>query len=166
MRTRKSLPREILPAVLAGLSLALCANADAMIFHPLKGDMWDPSILWHDGRFYAFMMYNKDGNNGLDAGHCLLATSVDGVHWLDEGAVNEERQRAAGNKFFKCYVARCGNRFIMDHGVARPERAGPDAVLWVARFAALELPLQQLARSALVRPATATGALGPHVHPA
>jgi len=92
-----------------------------MIYRPKTGSMWDPSVIWHDGKYYAFMMYNKDGLNGLDAGHCFLATSEDGVHWNDHGIVNEERERERGCKFFKCFVGKCGDRFIMDHGVARPE---------------------------------------------
>jgi hypothetical protein len=83
--------------------------------------MWDPSIIFHEGRYHAFMMYNREGNDGLAAGHCLLATSTDGVHWGDETVVVEERERAQGCHFFKCFVGRCGTRFIMDHGVARPE---------------------------------------------
>ncbi|MEI6218151.1 MAG: hypothetical protein WCP86_04575, partial [bacterium] len=92
-----------------------------MIFKPEKGAMWDPSILWHDGKYHAFMMYNVDGNNGLGAGHCLLATSVDGAHWRDEGPVINERARSDGAAFFKCFVAKCGDKFIMDHGVARQQ---------------------------------------------
>ena len=63
-----------------------------MIYHPDRGAMWDPSILWHDGRYYAFMMYNRDGVNGGEARHCLLAVSEDGVHWHDEAVVIEERE--------------------------------------------------------------------------
>lgn len=92
-----------------------------MIFKPWTGAMWDPSILWHNGRYHAFMMYNKDGDNGLGAGHCLLATSADGVHWRDEGAVINEGVRPDGAAFFKCFVAKCGDRFIMDHGVFRQQ---------------------------------------------
>lgn len=92
-----------------------------MIYHPESGAMWDPSILWHDGLYYAFMMYNRDGVNGLEARHCLLAVSEDGAHWRDEAVVIEELQRDLDCKFFKCMVARCGERFIMNHGVARPE---------------------------------------------
>ncbi|MCY2929592.1 MAG: hypothetical protein NTV86_08880 [Planctomycetota bacterium] len=92
-----------------------------MIYHPGKGAMWDPSILWHDGRYYAFMMYNRDGVNGLEAKHCLLAVSDDGVHWHDEAVVIEELERDRDCKVFKCMVARCGDRFILNHGVARPE---------------------------------------------
>lgn len=99
--------------------LGLAPSLGAAIYRPEKGAMWDPSVLWHNGTYHAFMMYNQEGTNGLDAQHCLLATSVDGVHWQTEGVVNEEREASVGNKFFKCFVQRCGDRFIMDHGVAR-----------------------------------------------
>ena len=92
-----------------------------MIYHPETGAMWDPSILWYRGKYHAFMMYNRDGDYGLGAGHCLLAVSEDGVHWRDEAVVLEDRGRERGCKFYKCMVARCGGRFIMDHGVSRPE---------------------------------------------
>jgi hypothetical protein len=84
--------------------------------------MWDPSIIFHGGRYHAFMMYNREGSDGLAAGHCLLASSPDGVHWGDEEIVVEEQERQQGCHFFKCFVGRCGERFIMDHGVARPDR--------------------------------------------
>ncbi len=92
-----------------------------MIYRPAKGAMWDPSILCHGGRYYSFMMYNTDGDNGLEAGHCLLAVSDDGVRWRDEGVVIAERELERGCKFFKCMVARCGDRLILNHGVMRPE---------------------------------------------
>ena len=63
------------PAVRAGTRSHLQAE---------QGRDADPSLVWHDGKYYAFMMYNKDGNDGLAAEHCLLATSADGVHWRDE----------------------------------------------------------------------------------
>jgi hypothetical protein len=91
-----------------------------MIYQPKSGAMWDPPVLYQDGAYYAFMMYNREGQNGLEAGHCLLATSVDGVHWEDAGIVNEEMDRDRGSRFFKCFVGRCGDRFILDHGVRRP----------------------------------------------
>jgi hypothetical protein len=97
-------------------------DGSAMIYKPHDGAMWDPSVLWHDGKYYAFMMYNKDGHEGLAAQHCLLATSTDGVHWDDQGAILEERDRAKGSHFFKCFVAKCGDKFIMDHGVVQSQR--------------------------------------------
>ena len=92
-----------------------------MIFRLQNGAMWDPSVIWHDGKYYAFMMYNKDGLDGLAAGHCLLATSADGVHWEDQGTVIDERGRSDGATFFKCFVAKCGDKFVMDHGVCRQQ---------------------------------------------
>jgi hypothetical protein len=92
-----------------------------MLYKPKTGAMWDPSALWHDGKYHVFMMYDKEGERGLDAEYCFLASSTDGVHWRDEGIVVEERERARGAKFFKMFVSRCGDRFVMDHGVLRPE---------------------------------------------
>jgi hypothetical protein len=61
--------------------LGIFIPAQAMLYRPEKGAMWDPSVIWHDGKYYAFMMYNKEGREGLKAKHCLLASSTDGVHW-------------------------------------------------------------------------------------
>ncbi|MHC4260686.1 MAG: hypothetical protein ACYSTF_09815 [Planctomycetota bacterium] len=88
--------------------LGMFVPAQAMIYRPKKGAMWDPSVICHDKKYYAFMMYNKEGQEGLKAKHCLVASSTDGVHWKDEGIVNEERESARGCRFFKCFVARCG----------------------------------------------------------
>ncbi len=115
-----ALVNHIMLYIILGVLLGMFVPAQAMIYRPEKGAMWDPSVIWHDGTYYAFMMYNKDGRKGLDAKHCLLASSTDGVHWNDEGIVNEERESAMGCKFFKCFVGRCGDKFIMNHGVSRP----------------------------------------------
>jgi hypothetical protein len=94
-----------------------------MIYRPTTGSMWDPSVIFHDGIYYAFMMYNRDGpiNSPPGPGHCFLASSIDGVHWDDEGIIIEERERESGSRFFKCFVSLCGQSFIMDHGVNRRE---------------------------------------------
>jgi sucrose-6-phosphate hydrolase SacC (GH32 family) len=60
--------RRIALLVLLFASVCLPQQAPAMIFRPQQGAMWDPSIIWHDGKYHAFMMYNKDGNDGLGAG--------------------------------------------------------------------------------------------------
>lgn len=109
-------------AILSILFLLSIENVGAMIYKPSKGVMWDPSVLYHDGTYYAFMMYDKTGLGGLNAGHCLLATSRDGVHWKDEGVILKEYEE--GCRFFKCFVAKCGDRFIMNHGVFRPTTGG------------------------------------------
>ena len=130
-----------------GLAFAcLQQKASAMIFRPEHGAMWDPSDSVARWQVYAFMMYNKDGRDGLAAGNCLLATSTDGVHWEDQGPVIDERGRPDGATFFKCFVAKCGDKFIMDHGVARPAGAGFDALLPVQRPAALGIHHQHRTR--------------------
>lgn len=112
------MPFPFRPSIRALLALG-CAFAvvvaPAMVFRPDRGSMWDPSVIWHDGRFHAFMMYDTEGDDAF----CLLATSADGVHWTDEGTVISEHDREDGGSFFKCFVARCGDKFILDHGVGR-----------------------------------------------
>ena len=58
-----------------------------MIYKPRTGVMWDPSVFWHDGHYYAIMMYDPDftpEGDGAAKHTCgLLARSRDGVHWSD-----------------------------------------------------------------------------------
>jgi len=88
-----------------------------MIYRPVQGAMWDPSVFWHDGHYYAIMMYNPEGSNGLEATRGLLAVSENGVQWRDGWEVAPEIDRAAGSKFFKAFIAKVGTRFVLDHGV-------------------------------------------------
>ncbi|MDI1334931.1 MAG: hypothetical protein PSU94_02005 [Lacunisphaera sp.] len=94
-----------------------CPELGAMVFKPETGSMWDPTILWHDGQYYAYMMYDTEGDDAF----CLLATSPDGVHWQDQGKIISEHDRTDGASFFKCFVVKAGDRFIMDHGVGHFE---------------------------------------------
>jgi hypothetical protein len=96
-------------------AIGLWADLQAMVFRPEKGSMWDPSILWHDGFYYCYMMYDTEGDDAF----CLLATSADGVHWENQGPIISEHDRIDGGSFFKCFVGKCGDQFIMDHGVGR-----------------------------------------------
>jgi len=51
----------------------------AMIYKPAHGTIWDPSVFWHDGKYYMFSMYRPEG---VDYNASIwLATSADGVHW-------------------------------------------------------------------------------------
>ena len=156
-------------AIVVGIAcccFGLAPGLGAAVYRPEKGAMWDPSVLWHNGTYHAFMMYSQDGTNGLDAQHCLLATSADGVHWRTEGVVNQEREASAGNKFFKCFVRRCGDRFIMDHGVARA--SGQDVLRFYEStdLRKWDYLLSSSTGPALVRPAARPGPLGSHVYPA
>ena len=98
------------------VSACLQQESNAMIYRPKSGAMWDPSVFYHNGKYHAFMMYNKDGNDGLQAKHCLYISSEDGVHWKEEKVVLKESE---GNTFYKCFVGKCGDRFVMNHGVRR-----------------------------------------------
>ena len=99
--------------VLIGLEQTVCG----MIYRPEKGALWDTTVIYHNGTYYNYMMYDEKGLYGLKARHCFLATSQDGVHWKDYGIVLEERD--PDSRLFKCFVAKCGDKFIMNHGVYR-----------------------------------------------
>jgi hypothetical protein len=89
-------------------------KAHAMVYMPTRGVIWDPSVLWHDGRYYMFSMY-WPAKAGFES--VWLATSVDGVHWQDYGEViPRPRAKSPCNQVYKCFVGRCGDRFIMDFG--------------------------------------------------
>jgi len=89
-----------------------------MIYKPEKGAMWDPSVFWHDGNYYAIMMYDPDGEKGLNATCGLLARSDDGVHWSDWKVPAYELTHKQGGRFFKAFIGKVGDKFVMDHGVA------------------------------------------------
>lgn len=95
-----------------------------MIYKPATGSMWDPSIFWHAGKYYAIMMYNPDspdGADGLSGAKCgLIAHSEDGVHWQDGWTVTPEPSGPHGGIFYKAFINRIGDRFLMDHGVLQP----------------------------------------------
>lgn len=93
-----------------------------MIYKPDEAGMWlwDPSIIYHRGKYYAVMMYGKLGAKRFLWTSCLLASSPDGVHWKDEGEVLRERELSKNADFYKPVVQKIGNRFILNHGVNRP----------------------------------------------
>ncbi|MHB0859184.1 MAG: glycoside hydrolase family protein [Anaerolineae bacterium] len=91
-----------------------------MIYQPALGSIWDPSVLWQGGRYYAVMMYNPDGPDGLKATCGLISHSDDGVHWHEGWQVCPEPLTPYGGKFFKAFIGRIGNRFVMNHGVLQP----------------------------------------------
>lgn len=80
-----------------------------MFYKPGSGSMWDPSVIWHDGRYHMFCMHMDEGTaswNGM-----WLALSEDGVHWKDYGRVLEEELPVC-----KMFVYRQGDRFGMNMG--------------------------------------------------
>ena len=86
-----------------------------MFYRPAEGSMWDPSVIWHAGKYYLFSMYGKGPirlENNPPFESTWMATSSDGVHWDDFGPVIRDDEASV----FKMFVARCGDRFIMNHG--------------------------------------------------
>ncbi|MCX6877400.1 MAG: hypothetical protein NTW21_26860 [Verrucomicrobia bacterium] len=43
----------IAPLVILIASACLPGQAGAMVFKPENGAMWDPSIIWHDGKYIS-----------------------------------------------------------------------------------------------------------------
>ena len=43
----------IVQLVILMASACLSWQACAMVFRPEKGAMWDPSVLWHDGKYIS-----------------------------------------------------------------------------------------------------------------
>ena len=91
-----------------------------MIYRPATGALWDPSVFWHAGKYYAVMMYNPDGPHGLQGTCGLIAHSEDGVHWEHGWTVTPEPLAPHGGHFYKPFIARIGERFVMNHGVLQP----------------------------------------------
>ena len=80
-----------------------------MLYKPGEGRLWDPSVIWYEGKYFMFAMYRFP--KGEDR-NMWVATSVDGVHWEDVGTVISAQPFLV----YKMFVAKCGNRFIMNHG--------------------------------------------------
>ena len=59
-----------------------------MIYKPSKNRMKDNCMFYHDGTYYLYSMYIKDGSELFNNVWC--ATSKDGVHFEDYGAVVED----------------------------------------------------------------------------
>jgi hypothetical protein len=78
-----------------------------MIYQPSVGSFWDPTVIYNDGQYYMYTMYQGDG--------VWLATSQDGVHWKDYGVVLKS-QGFKNNRVWKQYVSKVGDRFILNHG--------------------------------------------------
>lgn len=59
-----------------------------MFYKPEHGGIWDPTVLYRNGKYYMVSMYFKDEDVRHD--FMWLAQSEDGVHWKDVGAVLED----------------------------------------------------------------------------
>ena len=87
------------------------ANGEAMIYRPSVGRFKDGFLLWHNNQYYLFSMYKVSGNDD-NFRNIWLATSSDGVHWKDVGAVIKD----APFNIWAMAVHRVGDKFIINHG--------------------------------------------------
>lgn len=89
-----------------------------MIYRTPTGNMWDPSVLYHDGRYYLFSMYETEDETETaralpnPANNVWCAVSDDGVVWEDAGAVIKDQPSIV----LKMFVRRLGGRFVMNYG--------------------------------------------------
>ncbi|MGB8260294.1 MAG: hypothetical protein WCE75_08080 [Terracidiphilus sp.] len=80
---------------------------NGFVYQPQKGFFWDPSVIYANNRYYMFSMYGGES--------IWLATSDDGVHWSDYGVVLKS-EGFKNNAVWKPYIARVGDRYILNHG--------------------------------------------------
>lgn len=106
--TRRSAARLKVVTALTLLAGVL-TPAGAMVYKPASGArIWDPSVIYHDGMYYAFSMYGTSGKAMTNVG---LAISENGVHWKDHGPVITDDITV-----FKPFVAKVGDTFFLNHG--------------------------------------------------
>jgi hypothetical protein len=80
---------------------------NGFLYKPTLGAFWDPTVIYANGQYYMYTMYGGDS--------VWLATSKDGVHWKDYGVVLKS-EGFKSNRVWKQYVAKVGDRYIMDFG--------------------------------------------------
>ena len=92
---------QLLPTLLL-LALLVPVPLAAFLYQPATGgQIWDPSVTWWRGRYYAHAMYQHPGDRTNVYTSGWLAESDDGCHWVDGGAVAPE---AKGDMWFKGFV--------------------------------------------------------------
>src|SRR5437762_1763515 len=101
--------------VTAGASLSFSGRgrSAAPFFRPSLGKMWDTFILYNEGTYYLYYLYNPDETyDEIDINRphdltpqeavsffetCIrLAISHDGVHWADLGNIERARSSTLG----------------------------------------------------------------------
>ncbi len=80
-----------------------------MLYKPEQGCMWDPTVLWHNGKYHLVSMYKIDPTAPDD--FMWLAQSEDGVHWHSEGPVLND-----GHAIYKMYIYETSDGIAMNCG--------------------------------------------------
>lgn len=81
-----------------------------MFYKPEKGGIWDPSVLYCNGKYYMACMYFKDDEPRRD-NYMWLACSSDAVHWEDIGVVIEDKYNVC-----KMFIYETDDSVIADFG--------------------------------------------------
>ena len=90
--------------VLAVAISLIFGGVEGFLYQPSTGgQIWDPSVTWWRGKWYAHAMYQSPGDRTNVYTSGWLATSQDGVHWEDWGAVAPEN-KTAGDMWWKGFV--------------------------------------------------------------
>jgi len=77
----------------------ICGLSSAFLYQPgTGGQIWDPSITWWRGKWYAHTMYQRPGDKTNSYAAGWVATSEDGAHWKDGGEICPE---ISGDMWFK-----------------------------------------------------------------
>src|ERR1039458_918041 len=115
-----------------GAMLLVREYAQAMIYRPEKGAIWDASVLFYDGKYYMFSMYLPERGN-REATRVFLASSGDGVHWKDVGVVIKSESRVE-NTICAMRVLRLPDGFVMNHGgYSKPGSANDTMCFWESK---------------------------------
>ena len=83
-----------------------------MFYKPEKGGIWDPSVLYFKGKYYALCMYFRPESEKWDG--MWAAESEDGVHWKDVGCV-----LTAEHDVYKMFAYICGDKCLINYGSSR-----------------------------------------------
>ncbi len=89
-----------------------------MLYKPNEGKIWDPTVVYWKGKYYAFTMFwAKPGEESLAM---RLAVSDDGAHWTDMGCVLD----GEGDPVYKMniHMLKDGS-FALNHG-SSTQRSG------------------------------------------
>ena len=91
---------------------------NTMIYHPTEGEIWDTSVIYHDGAYYLYGMYDALAETentktlGFRDNSVWCAVSANGVVWEDVGCVIRDQPF----RVYKMCVKKCGGQFVMNHG--------------------------------------------------
>jgi len=113
-----TLRRKLLALCCLVLWSCLAIPSFGFIYNPQGGVIWDPSVFYHQGKYYVVTMYglSEEGEHIWGNARFLgLASSDDGVHWENQGPIIH-RYCKDMNYGKACVRKLADGRFILNHG--------------------------------------------------